>query len=172
MTASCRLAVAPNFHLPGTVAQRLLGTDCPSADIVLPSPAREDAQSLVLLFVLPARLRSMFWETLEQAPGGSAGSFDAITAETAQFLAFKELPPPVRALFELVLQRPAAPFDGRGLWAVVNLSDDVVQLALPGLRLALAAGEGCRLPDGMTAESLSPSGDDPAMLLVVRRERK
>ncbi len=171
MTAPCRLAVAPNFHLPGTVAERLLDTDGPLSDVVSPNPTLDELSGLVLIFVLPARLRATFWAMLEQpAPDGTGDDFDALAAETARFLAFKQLPPPQRGLFELVLQRPAAPFEARSLWGVVNLGDESVVVALPGLRLRLDASEGCRLPDGMTVEGLSPAGDDPAVLLVMRRE--
>src|SRR5262249_20365864 len=121
----------------------------------------------VLLFVLPGHLRSSFWGMLEQ--GGAAGGFEAFASEVGRFLAFKELPPPERAVFELVLHGAGGKVEPRGLWAGVNLGEDPVLVGGPGLRVRLGAGEGGRLPEEVAAEVLPPKGDTPDVLLLVRR---
>jgi hypothetical protein len=101
--------------------------------------------------------------------GGAAEDFGAFAAEVGRFLAFKELPPPERAVFELVLRAAGGKVEPRDLWAVVNLDDDPVVVGLPGLRLRLGAGEGARFPEGVAAELLPSEGDTPDVLLLVRR---
>jgi hypothetical protein len=176
MTSCLRVVVAPNFHLPGSPAGRLLvgaeddwhtPTEDETAAIMPGDAARDELGRLVLLFILPVRLRSALGELLEQPEAG--GDFDAFAREVGRFLAFKELPPPERAVFELVLLGPGGAIEPRGLWAVVNMGDDPVMVGLPGLRLRLEAGEGCRPPEGAAADVLPPAGALPDVLLVVRR---
>jgi hypothetical protein len=176
MTAPIPVVVAPNFHLPEAPAGRLLVADGagwrpPSEDersaLALRS-ATPDAQSgQVLLFALPGHLRAYFWGMLEQ--GEAAAGFDAFASEVGRFLAFKQLPPPEGAVFELVLQRAEGKVEPCGLWAVVNLGDDPVVVGVPGLRLRLGAGEGSRLPEDVAAEVIPPEGDASGVLLLVRR---
>ncbi len=169
------VAVAPNFHLPGEVAERLLvagpgGWIPPSADqcsgrgTQAAPPAGMDG--LVLLFALPAHLRTAFWAMLEQAEAG--GNFEALAAAVGRFLTFKQLPPPRHAVLELVLLGAAGTIAPEGLWALVNMGDEAV-VGFPGLRLLLGPGEGCRLPPGAVAEVLPPRDQSPRMLLLVRR---
>jgi hypothetical protein len=101
--------------------------------------------------------------------GEAACEFDAFASEVGRFLAFKQLPPPERAVFELVLHAPGGTLEPHGLWAVVNLGDDPVVICVLGLRLRLGAGEGGQLPEGVGAEVLPPEGDAPDVLLMVRR---
>jgi hypothetical protein len=172
MTAPIPVAVAPNFHLPDSPAGRLLLADGagwrePSEGewaALAPSSATPD---LLLLFALPGHLRSSFWAILEQ--GGMAGDFDAFASEIGRFLAFKQLPPPECAVYELVLHGAGGKVEPRGLWAVVNLGEDPVVLGLPGLRVRLGAGEGCRLPEEVQAEVISPAEDATDIVLLVRR---
>ncbi len=169
MTTSNAVAVAPNFHLPESPAGRVLVADGagwrPLAEgeqsaLVLPSGP-------VLLFALPGHIRASFWAMLEQ--GKEAGGFDAFAVEVGRFLSFKQLPPPERAVFELVLHGAGGMVEPRGLWAVVNLGEDPVLIGVPGLRVRLGAGEGSRLPEEVAVEVIPPEGDAPDVLLLVRR---
>jgi hypothetical protein len=176
MTAPVPVAVAPNFHLPDAPMGRILVPDGagwrPSSEkerlaLELPGATSDGRGGPVLLFALPRRLRSSFWELLEQ--GGEAGRFDAFASDVGRFLAFKQLPPPDGAVFEFVLHGAGGRVEPGGLWGVVNLGEDPVLVGLPGLRVRLAAGEGSRLPEEIEAEVLSPEGDTPNVLLTVRR---
>lgn len=176
MTAPIRVAVAPNFYLPGAPSDRLLVADdagwrLPSegerTTIVPPGASREPLSDPVLLFKLPGHLRSSFWRMLEQ--GGTAEAFDAFSSDVGRFLVFKQLPPPEHAVFELVLNGAGGKVEPRGLWAVVNLGDDPIMVGLPGLRVRLGPGEGGRLPEEVAAEVIPPQGDTPDVLLLVCR---
>src|SRR5262245_45855546 len=144
-----RLVVAPNFHLDIDYPQRLsLGARVEQTDqglIARPPwrPASADELAVLLLdptrptpraelpgclclFVLPAHLRAAFWELLSGAPEPGAipaEGFDAFVAETARFLAFKQLPVPAGAVFDMVLTPPgpATCLDAAALWGVINL---------------------------------------------------
>jgi hypothetical protein len=175
MTAPISIAVAPNFHLPDAPAGRLLVADGagwrpPSegerSALAPPNATPDPRDGPLLLFALPGHLLSSFWGMLEQ--GRVAGDFDAFASEVGRFLAFKQLPPPEHAAFELILHRAGATLEPRGLWAVVNLGEDPVVVGVAGLRVRLRAGEGGRLPAEVTAEVMPPEGDAPHMLLLVR----
>lgn len=157
MTAPPPIAVAPNFHLPGGLAERVL-----PAGVAGGGAVPEDDP--VLLFALPGHLCASLWRMVEQ----EAGDFDAFAAEVGRFLTFKQLPPPAGAMVDLVLHAAGGTIDSRDLWAVVNLGDDALLVGLPGLSLRLAAGEGCRLPATVTAEVQPPAGELPVMLLLLR----
>jgi hypothetical protein len=176
MTTPIPIAVAPNFRLPDAPAGRLLVADGAGwrplsegeQSALVPPRATPDVLSgLVLLFALPGHLRSSFWVMLEQ--GGAAEGFDAFAAEVGRFLTFKQLPLPDRAVLELVLHGTGGKIEPRGLWAVVNLGDDPVVVSVPGLRVRMEAGEGCRLAEEVVAEVIPPEGDAPNVLLVVRQ---
>jgi hypothetical protein len=166
--SALRVAVAPNFHLPGAPTERMLVADeaggrCP---VEGEQPA-DSAGGVVLLFALPDHLRSSFWAMMEQAE--ARRDFAAFAAEVGRLLTFKQLPPPAGAVFELVLHGQAGAIEPSNLWAVVNLGEDPVAVGLPGLRLRLEPGEGSLLPEIVTARVLPPEGEALDVLLVVRR---
>jgi hypothetical protein len=167
MTAPIPVAVAPNFHLPDALADHLLLADGAGSSTMPQSATPDSLTTSVLLFVLPEHLRSALWGILEQ--GGEAEDFDNVASEVGRFLAFKQLPPPERAVLELVLNGSGGKVEPRGLWAVINLGDDPVVFGVPGLRVRLGAGEGARLPEALAAEVIPPEGDAPDVLLLVRR---
>jgi hypothetical protein len=167
-TPPIAVAVAPNFHLP----------DAPAGHVLVPDaagwrPACEGECSAIvqgsdpfLLFSLPEHLRTSFWEILQQDQ--AAGGFDSFASEVGRFLAFKQLPPPDRALFQLVLHGSGGKVEPLGLWGVINLGEDPVVVGVPGVRLRLGPGEGIRLPAETVAEVIPPEGDAPNILLMVR----
>jgi hypothetical protein len=204
-----RFAVAPNFHLdidwPGRLSvgasvERTAGgpVPCPpwrpaSAEEVtalVPDPtrpgAREELPGCLCLFVVPAHLRSAFWDLLVQAQEEGAISptgFNAFAADVASFLAFKQLPVPAGAVFELVVSRPgkaALPADSP-LWSLINLGEDAASLvclnvavgdtaapeSLP-VRLQLQPGEGVRVPAGTLLGSDGLQREQPEVWLLIR----
>jgi hypothetical protein len=176
MDTTVSVAVAPNFHLPGAPADRVLIADgtawrpASASEWTALAPASvpgAPGSGSVLLFVLPEHLRSAVWQLLER--GGVRNEFDALAAEVGQFLAFKNLPPPERAIFELVLHGPAGNVATDDLWAVANLGDDPITIGVPGFRVRLQAGEGVRLPETVATEMIPPTEDVPDLLLTVRR---
>jgi hypothetical protein len=176
MTTSIPVAVAPNFHLRNAPAGRVLLADGTSwrpmskgerSAVATQSATQDERNDLILLFALPGHLRSGFWYMLEH--GETAAGFEAFAAEVGQFLAFKQLPPPERAAVELVLHGAAGTVDPHCLWAIINLGDAPVLVAVPGLRVCLESGEGARLPQAVTAEIVPPDGDAPHVLLLVRQ---
>lgn len=170
MIAPLPVAVAPNFHLPGAAEGRLLvadGAGWRSPTEGEPFATPEQPSGLILLFALPGHLRASFWVMLEQA--GPDADFDGFASEVQRFLAFKQLPAPERAVFELVLHGVGGTVEPSGLWAVVNLGDDPVVVGVPGLRVRLGPGEGSRLPAEIATEVIPPEGEAPDVLLLVRQ---
>ena len=204
-----RLAVCPHFHLAEDWSRRVslgAGIDRTAAGLVprLPwRPASDDELALLLLdptlptarealpdclglFVVPSHLRSAFWDLLASAQERGEvprDGFDAFVGEMAGFLAFKQLPTPAGAVFELVVNGPGqtSPLAIAPVWGVINLAEDadaVVFVNLPGgdmpppdyppVRLQIGPGEGLRLPrGGMLVGSDHPAREEPAVLLVV-----
>jgi len=129
--------------------------------VLLPDPslpfARQGLRDCLCLFQLPRHLRSTGWQMLEQAHETEEkrqAGFAAFAAEVARFLAFKDLPVPDGAAFELVVSKPgqrsshwngqppglafnldgATPVPVRDearrprLWGGINLGDEVTSL--------------------------------------------
>jgi hypothetical protein len=126
---------------------------------------RDDLDGCLCLFALPQHLQTMWWELLDRAR--SAGTtrlegFDDFVREVASLLAFKELPVPEGASFDLVASQPGqrsigyragrarpeglafdvapqAPWppvpEGRlaRLWGGINLGDEAVSVVLTNL---------------------------------------
>jgi hypothetical protein len=126
-----RCAVAPHFHLPIDWSQRLrLGAIVEEQGCFVPQPpwrpandeelaqlvrdpslpaAPEDMEASLCLFKIPEHLYSGWWQLLEQSQGLSAGrldGFDTFVSEVGEFLAFKSLPAPERARFDLAVSKP------------------------------------------------------------------
>jgi hypothetical protein len=172
ITTACRFVVAPNFHLDTALTERLSAAEGADLSGLAPATAtRAEMGDCVCLFVLPGHLCSSFWGMLEcaQQAGGAPIDFDGFAAAVRGFLAFKELPPPKEATFELVLRQPEGEVDADRLWAVVNLSDVAAVLEVPGASLRLGPREGCRCPDGLPVRVLPPESEGPEVLLVIRR---
>jgi hypothetical protein len=168
-------AIAPDFHLLGDWSDRLLvaegeGWRAPREDelatLVVRTPGSDVA---VLLFTVPAHMRARFWEMLGEEAAEGTGDFLTFAADLRQFLAFKELPPPTDAEFDLVVQDVGGAVDPAGLWALVNFGDEPLSLDWPGVRLRLGPGEGCRIAAGLPP-SVVPPAEEPNVMVAIRLE--
>src|SRR5262249_13727234 len=148
--------------------------------------AREELPGCVCLFVVPAHLRSGFWDLLAQAReqgANFADGFSAFAVEVANFLAFKQLPLPAGAVFELVVNRPGqpAPLAASPPWGLINLGEDAASVVVldapagdgpaaeyPPVRLQLGPGEGARIPAGLLLGGGRAEGEQPEVLLLIR----
>ncbi|MFO0877971.1 MAG: hypothetical protein U0840_11510 [Gemmataceae bacterium] len=203
-----RLAVAPFFHLDTPWAESLaLGVAEPTIEglaalppwreatpeeralLVLdpaqPAP-REILASCLSLFGVPGHLRSTFWTLLEQSQGTGQidpAAFDGFAAKVAAFLAFKQLPVPAGAHFELVIRQAEGNviLADSSLWGLINLGEDATSVVflnlpaeqLPGptyppIRLRLAPGQAVRLPAGMQLVVGGLEREQPDVLLQIR----
>jgi hypothetical protein len=126
-----RLVVAPFFHQSIDWCSRLLvssgveqeaGRFVPrptwraptAAELAALAPDPGDAhhahvEQCLCLFALPGHLQSAWWNLVEASQATAAApleGFDAFVRQVADFLAFKELPVPDGASFELVASQP------------------------------------------------------------------
>jgi hypothetical protein len=204
-----RLVVAPHFHLaidwPGRLALGTRVEQTAQGPVARPPwrPARADELAVLTLdptrttaraelpgclclLVLPAHLRAAFWDLLARSlePGAvPAEGFGGFVADIARFLAFKQLPVPAGAVFDLVVTRPgpATRLDAAALWGLINLGEDaasVVFLNLPAgeipagdyppVRLRLGPGEGVRIPAGILLGTDGFEREQPDVLLLIR----
>jgi hypothetical protein len=168
-------AIAPNFQSGGGWTDRLLVAEgdrwrAPRADelaALLAETPRADGAAC--LFVIPGHLRAKFWTILSEEAAEGTGDFVAFADELRQFLAFKELPPPADAVFELLVQDADGEVDTGRLWSLVNFGDEPLLLAWPGVRLRLDPGEGCRLSAGFPP-GVVPPAEEPTVLLAIRTD--
>jgi len=166
-------AIAPNFQSDGGWTDRLLvaegdGWRAPRDDelaaLVAETPRTEGTNCL---FVIPGHLRARFWAMLSEEAAEGTGDFVDFADEMRQFLAFKDLPPPADAVFELLVQGAGGEVDTAGLWSLINFGDEPVLLAWPAVRLRLNPGEGCLLDAGFPP-GVVPPAEEPTVLLAIR----
>jgi hypothetical protein len=166
-------AIAANFQIGGGWTDRLLvaeggGWRAPREDelaaLVVEAP-RTDGTAC--LFVVPGHLRAKFWAMLGHEAAEGTGDFVGFADEMRQFLAFKELPPPAHAVFELLVQDVGGEVDTALLWSLINFGDEPLLLAWSGVRLRLGPGEGCRLDAGFPP-GVVPPVEEPTVLLAIR----
>jgi hypothetical protein len=133
-------------------------------------------------FQLPRHLLSDWWKMLEGSRPGNNGrlkDFDTFAAKVADFLAYKGLPVPNEALFQLHVKAPGKSLclgsEGHSprvarIWGCVNLGETAVSLALdPPASLRLDPGEGSRIPvNGSLMDASTLEGGDAEVLLVIR----
>jgi len=168
-------AIAADFHLAGGWSDRLLIADGEGW-----RAAREDelaafvadvsrSEGAALLFTVPAHMRGRFWEMLGEEAAEGTGDFVTFAGDLRQFLAFKELPPPTDAVFDLVVQDAEGAVDSAGFWALVNFGDEPLLLDWPTVRLRLGPGEGCRIRAGLSP-TVVPPADDPNVMVAIRHD--
>jgi hypothetical protein len=136
----CRFVVAPHFHMSADWPQRLLvsagiaeADGCffplpswrpPTAEqlsLLVQTPAAPtppvELEDCVALFQLPGHLGSQWWNLLEHAPGllgeGRLPGFESFVTQVCEFLAFKSLPVPEGARWDVVVS-------DCGQWLVSN----------------------------------------------------
>src|SRR5262249_32855983 len=138
--------------------------------------------------VVPVHLRAAFWDLLARAPEPGAvpaEGFGAFVAETARFLAFKQMPVPAGAGLCLVVAPggPAARGGAPGRGGPVHLgaggaggggvflrgpAGGIPAAASPPVRLQLGPGEGVRIPAGLLVGTDGCERDQPDVLLLIR----
>jgi hypothetical protein len=201
----CRIVVAPSFHLPIDWAGRILlgaGTeregdgffprpdwrppDDRERDWLMPDPSLpQDLSDCLALFQVPRHLLAA-WERLlqqaEQTGVARLDGFDAFVADLAAFLAFKDLPVPEGAVFDLLVSAPglrSVPRTGRpaglafnlpaetpyplqearqrvGLWGGLNLGGEAASLLFINLPPRdLLAELGRSRPDSLSPRTLA-----------------
>lgn len=165
-------AIAPNFQCKGSWTDRLLvaegdGWRAPlEPELAALTPDRPSESAA--LFSIPMHMRTRFWAMLDEEASAGTGDFDAFSDDLAQFLTFKELPPPQDSVYELLIQDGAGKVETGDVWALINFGEEPVLLAWPQLRLRLADGEGCRMIAGLPPEILPPPDDEMNVLVAIR----
>ena len=168
-------AFAPNFHMSGGWLDRLLvaggvGWRAPGEDELSPLVAQApSADGAVLLFTMPAHMRSRFWAMLNEQATEGTGDFITFAADIRQFLTFKDLPPPDEAAFELLIQETGGEVNAAGLWGLVNFGEEPLLLGWPDVRVRLDPGEGCRLGPLAHPAVVVPA-DEPNAMVAIRME--
>ncbi len=204
-----RLAIAPNFHLRLTWAERLrIGDGTPNGEPCLPWREPTDAELALLvlddagprdalrdclcLFQIPAHLRSAFWQILEQFGELPPDRAERFFLEVGEFLDFKNLPVPPRAVWEVTAGKTvSAESSALPIWGAINLGDEPTSIAFvnlsadetralslesgpdggsyPCVQMRLEPGEGYRLPAGGVPMIARPSDEQrPDVMLVLR----
>lgn len=171
-------AVAPNFHVNGSWADRLLVADgdgwrAPDEKerLALTRDAPPaDGTACSCLFSVPMHLRTRFWAMLNDEAAEGTGNFISFSDDLAEFLTFKDLPPPKDALCELLLQDTGGKVTTDDVWALVNFGEEPFLLAWPGLQMRLNPGEGLRIAPGHPPDVVPPEDDDVNVLLAIRPE--
>jgi hypothetical protein len=169
-------AVAPNFQCKGSWADRLLVADgdgwrTPSQDelsALAPSTPSGDGAPCTWLFTVPMHLRNRFWTMLDEEATQGSGDFVYFSDDLADFLTFKDLPPPKESVCELLLQDADGKVSTNDVWALVNFGEDPVQLAWPQLRLRLEPGEGFRIATGSAPDVVPPAKEEMNVLFAIR----
>ena len=160
-------AIAANFQCKGSWTERLLLAEgdawrAPRDDelvgLTLQEPP-EDATACSFLFSVPDHMRTQFWEMLNEQAASGTGDFVEFSDDLAQFLTFKELPPPKASVYELLLQGASGRVKTDDVWALINLGEEPVLLAWPQLRLRLIPGEGCRIAVGCPPDVVPPEDE-------------
>ncbi len=113
--------VAPNFQCKGSWADRLLvaeadGWRAPNenelAGLTLAAPG--DGAACSRLFTVPVHMRTRFWAMLDEEAAQGSGDFSYFSDDLADFLTFKDLPPPKDAVTEI-----SSPY-GFSLWSYAS----------------------------------------------------
>ncbi len=167
-------AIAANFHVSGGWLDRLLvaenaGWRAPREDELAPFVTDAPrADGAFLLFAVPAHMSARFWAMLNEQAAEGTGDFITFAGDLRQFLAFKELPLPDDAAFELLAQDTGGQVNTAGLWALVNFGDEPLHLDWPDVRLRLGPGEGCRI-DPRFPPGVAPPADEPNVMVAIRQ---
>lgn len=168
--------IAPNFQCKGSWADRLLvaegdGWRAPHDDEVVSLTVKEpseDGAVSACLFTIPAHMSTRFWAMLQDEAEAGEGDFVAFSDDLANFLTFKDMPPPNDSVCELLIQDASGNLSTTDVWALINVGEEPVLLAWPQLQLRLVPGEGCRLAAGLPPNILQPAKDELNVLFAIR----
>lgn len=173
-------AVAPNFQCKGSWADRLLVADgdrwrAPNDNELAgltssepPDTQTGDGAACSCLFAVPVHMRTRFWSMLDEEATQGSGDFVYFSDDLAEFLTFKDLPPPKDSVCELLLQDADGKVTTNDVWALVNFGEEPVLLAWPELRLRLDSGEGLRTALGSPPDVMPPVEDELNVLFAIR----
>jgi len=169
-------AVAPNFQCKGSWTDRLLvaeadGWRAPAeTELVELTPITPPANgtACACLFSVPVHMRTRFWAMLDEEAVEGSGDFVYFSDDLAEFLTFKDLPPPKDAVCELILQNALGTVTTDDAWALINFGEEPVLLAWPELQLRLGPGEGLRTALECPPNVVPPADDELNVLLAVR----
>ena len=168
-------AIAPNFQCKGAWTDRLLVAEGSGwrkpLDDELPSltvsePSGEGA--VTCLFTIPAHMRARFWAMLEDEAESGVGDFVEFSIDLANFLTFKNLPPPNEPVCELLIQDTGGSLSTSDAWALINVGEEPVLLAWSQHQLRLVPGEGCRLAADLPPVVVPPAQDELNVVLAIR----
>jgi hypothetical protein len=172
VTAS--FAVAPNFQCKGSWVDRLLvaegaGWRAPDAsELVSLTQTPEDAAACATLFSVPMHVRTRFWAMLDEEAAEGSGDFVSFSDDLAQFLTFKDLPPPKDSVCELLVQDARGKVTTGDVWALINFGEEPLLLAWPKLQLRLNPGEGFQTAAGSPPDVVPPANDEFNALVAIR----
>ena len=116
-------------------------------------------------------MRTRFWAMLNEEASAGTGDFDEFSDDLAQFLTFKELPPPKNSVCELLVQDAHGKVRTGDVWALINFGQEPILLAWPQLHFRLVPGEGCRMTVGLPPDVVPPRKDELNVLLAIRLGR-
>ena len=169
-------AVAPNFQCKSAWADRLLvaegdawraPTEDELASLTQTKPP-EDHTACSRLFSVPVHMRNRFWTMLDEEAAEGTGDFVDFSDALAEFLTFKNLPPPKDSICELLLQDAGGKVTTDDVWALLNFGEEPVLLAWPRLQLRLDPGEGFQTAPGSPPDVVPPANDELNVLVAVR----
>lgn len=168
-------AIAPNFQCKGSWTDRLLlaegeGWRAPHDDevvsLTVKEPSADGASSS--MFSIPVHMSTRFWAMLQDEAEAGEGDFVAFSDDLANFLTFKNLPPPHDSVCELLIQEAGGSLSTSDVWALINVGEEPVMLAWPGLQLRLIPGEGCRLAEDLPPAIVPPAQDELNVVFAIR----
>ncbi len=169
-------AIAPNFQCKGAWTDRLLvaegsgwrkplDDELPSLTVSEPSgEARcQPAYSPFRHTCAPGFGRC--WRTKQKS---GVGDFVEFSIDLANFLTFKNLPPPNEPVCELLIQDTGGSLSTSDAWALINVGEEPVLLAWSQHQLRLVPGEGCRLAADLPPVVVPPAQDELNVVLAIR----
>ena len=108
------------------------------------------------------------WAMLNEEAAEGTGDSTNFSDDLANFLTFKELPPPKDSVSELLIQSPDGKVETGDVWALINFGEEPVLLTWPQLQLRLGPAEGCRMTAGLPPNVVPPPKDELNVLLAIR----
>ena len=137
-------------------------------ELLILTKTPDDNAACCSLFSVPVHLQTRFWAMLDEEATDGSGDFVSFSDELAQFLTFKNLPPPKHSICELLVQDAGGTVTTDGIWSLINFGEEPVQLAWPQLQLRIAPGEGFQMTSELPAVVVPPAQDEFNTLFAIR----